>query len=73
MVAACLQLLGQLQQQTNIVNSLESRLFEEYMSHINSALKNQNPAVKKQGEGLFKTLYLEFGEAVVKKLDNQKP
>lgn len=47
-------------------------MFEEYMTHLNTALRCQNPAVKKQGEALFKALYGEFGEAVVKKLVSQK-
>jgi hypothetical protein len=29
--------------------------------------------VRKEGEGLFKTLYLEFGEKLDSQLTNQKP
>lgn len=43
------------------------------MLHINKALRNQNPTVRKQAESVFKILYNDFGETVQKKLENQKP
>jgi len=45
-------------------------MFAPFMALVNTALKNQNPQVKKQGEALFKTMYAEFGESVVKKLED---
>lgn len=29
---------------------------------INASLKHSNPTVRKEGEALFKVLYVEFGE-----------
>jgi len=43
------------------------------MRNINLALKHQNPQVRKEGEALFKCLYLDFGESIVSELVNQKP
>lgn len=39
---------------------------------INQALRHTNPTVRKQGEALFKLLFIEFGEIMLKKLVNQK-
>ncbi len=39
---------------------------------INSSLRHSNPQVRKEGEGLFKTLYLEFGEKLDAQLTGQK-
>lgn len=43
------------------------------MKNINIALKHQNPQVRKEGEALFKVLYLDFGESLVSELVDQKP
>ena len=56
-----------------MVDSIDSELFIKYMYCINEALRHTNPTVRKQGEALFKLLYLEFGEAIVHKLISQKP
>jgi hypothetical protein len=73
LVASCLQLLCQLQQQTNIVSQPDSQMFNEYMNQTNIGLRNQNNAVKKQAEILFKLLFAEFGEQALKRLEGQKP
>jgi hypothetical protein len=36
-------------------------------------LKHQNPQVRKEGEALFKLLYLDFGESLINELVDQKP
>lgn len=48
-----------------MVDSMDSELFIKYMYCINEALRHTNPTVRKQGEALFKLLYLEFGETIV--------
>ena len=55
------------------MESLEVAFFPMYMHCINEALRHTNPTVRKQGEALFKVLYLEFGEVMLQKLVNQKP
>jgi hypothetical protein len=42
------------------------------MKNINLGLKHQNPQVRKEGEALFKLLYLDFGEILLKELVDQK-
>ena len=62
LIASCLMLLSQFQQQTGLVENMNSQLFIEYMDNINKALRHSNPQVRKQAEGLFKILYASFGE-----------
>ena len=70
LIASCLNLLNQFQQQTKLVETTETYLFHKYVECINEALKHTNPTVRKQGEALFKILYLEFGEIMLQKLVN---
>jgi hypothetical protein len=43
------------------------------LKNINLGLKHQNPQVRKEGEALFKLLYLDFGESLINELVDQKP
>jgi hypothetical protein len=43
MIASCMQLLCQFQQQTKLVDSADSILFREYMLCANHALRHTNP------------------------------
>ena len=65
LIASCLQLMNEFQQQTKLVEAIDSPLFNKYMECINEALRHTNPTVRKQGEALFKILYIEFGEATL--------
>jgi len=71
-IASLLKLLGQFQQQTKIVDGKTNPLFAQFLLCINRALRHQNPQVRKEGEALFKLLYLDFGEDLLKELKNQK-
>ena len=73
LIASCLKLMTEFQQQTKIVDSMEVIFFDKYLHCINEALRHTNPTVRKQGEALFKVLYLEFGEVMISKLIAQKP
>ena len=57
--------MNEYQQQTKLVEAIDSPLFNKYMECINEALRHTNPTVRKQGEALFKILYIEFGEALL--------
>ena len=43
LIASCLMLLSQFQQQTGLVDNKNSQLFIEYMDNINKALRHSNP------------------------------
>lgn len=73
LISSCLQLLNQFQQQTKLVDQMDTFLFNKYMECVNEALRHTNPIVRKQGEGLFKTLYMDFGEGMNARLVDQKP
>ena len=47
MIASCMQLLSQFQQQTKLVDSVDSLLFRDYMLCANHALRHTNPQVRK--------------------------
>ena len=59
--------------QTKMVENEDSELFTRYSECINEALRHTNPTVRKQGEALFKTLYVDFRDLMLQKLVNQKP
>ena len=65
--------MTQFQQQTQLVKEKESFLFNKYFECINEALRHTNPTVRRQGEALFKVLYLQFGDSLFSSLKNQKP
>ena len=56
-----------------MVEQMGGHLYDKYIACINEALRHTNPTVRKQGEALFKILFLQFGEALLSKLENQKP
>ena len=64
--------MTQFQSQTKLVDQANGYLFGKYTECINEALRHTNPMVRKQGEALFKALYLDLGEVMLKKLVNQK-
>ena len=55
------------------MDAKDSYLFNKFIECINEALRHTNPQVRKQGEALFKVLYLDFGDELFTKLVNQKP
>ena len=57
--------MNEFQQQTKLVDTIDSPLFNNYLECINEALRHTNPTVRKQGEALFKILYVEFGESLL--------
>lgn len=73
MIASCLQLLAQYQQQTKLVSDAEGDLFKAYMQCANFALKHTNPQVRKQAEQLCLLLCKDFDDKVIKSLVDQKP
>ena len=56
-----------------MVEQMGGHLYDKYIECINEELRHTNPTVRKQGEALFKILFLQFGEALLSKLENQKP
>ena len=70
MIASCLKMINEFQCQARLVKAMEGYLFLKYMENMNDALRHTNPTVRKQGEALFKTLYMEFGEPMLSKLSN---
>ena len=73
LIASCIMLLTQFQQQAGLINSMTSQFFVDYMMNINKALRHSNPQVRKQAENLFKILYASFGDELIPKLIDQKP
>jgi len=55
------------------VDTVDGYLFKKYMESVNDSLRHTNPTVRKQGEALFKVLYLQFGDVMLTKLVKQKP
>jgi hypothetical protein len=68
MISSCFKLLNQFQQQNKILDKTlktflgQAVVFTRFLALINASLRHQNPQVRKEGEALFKTLYMEFGE-----------
>jgi hypothetical protein len=50
----------------------QPQIYARFLVLINASLRHQNPQVRKEGEALFKTLYLEFGEKLDSQLTGQK-
>jgi hypothetical protein len=79
MISSCFKLLTQFQTQSKILDKslktlpTQPQIFTRFLTMINASLRHSNPQVRKEGEGLFKTLYLEFGEKLDSQLTNQKP
>lgn len=78
MISSCFKLLNQFQQQSKILDKslktfpAQPDFHKRFLALINISLRHQNPQVRKEGEALFKTLYLEFGEKLDALLVNQK-
>ena len=47
LIASCLMLLSQFQQQTGLIQAMTGQFFIEYMDNINRALRHSNPQVRK--------------------------
>ena len=75
LISSCLGLLNEYQVQTAILSPERETptLFKKFMDLVNAGLKHSNPQVRKEGEKLFKTLYLSFGAKLEPLLQDQKP
>ena len=75
MISSCLGLLNQYEVQTQILTPARESptLLKKFMDQINAGLKHSNPQVRKEGEKLFKTLFILFGAKLEPMLVDQKP
>lgn len=63
LISACLNLVNQIQIQRRILTTKTQDFhptLDKVMTNINFSLLHSNPGVRREGERLFKTLYLEF-------------